>query len=777
MSEGGTATAPGSAPGPAGPVGGGVPCANCGEPTDPLRAARVSIHRERFRYFCSAECYLAYDPETRLTPLPQPSRRRSEYPLVGTAACVSTEPDASYAARRQAADALESVAGDGLPELAASRFMATPPGAPLDDAPEEAPADALTETAAAPDEVVAPTEVGTLLLALAVLGGALAVALLLAGQSSVALSARLVVALVACGALVAEQVMRPRDATEPHPVALLAAPVVAAGTALTARLLAHPDASAATTLSAVAVASIAGILWLVQAARRPLDAERDAIAQALDRTGHRVVAGEVMAATALDLRPGEEIVVEAGEVVPVDATVVAGNAEVAPWLGATVTAERGEGDAIVAGARVLRGRIRAVTGWAGVDRAWIRLTGDPRRRADQLAQLARVGYLLAERGAPLAAGFAALTAFAGAYGHLQIIMYAVAAQAAVANAGVAQIGALHIAKTVLEALRRGIAYRSADALDRAGRVSSVAFCARGTLLLGEPEVANIEPVGPHDPASVLALVAGAESGAPDPAATAILRAARMRGVRPDGVRSPSYQRGLGVTAVASNGQPVVVGTRALMLKQRISVASAEAKITELEALGRTVMLVALGGRLIGVLGLQDGLRPGARAAVQHLLDVGVEPVLLSGDARETCEALGRALDIDHVRPEVLPSDRGEEIRRLADGGAVVAVVGHSPTDDGALSAADVSVALSSAGATSAEWSVQLASDDVRDAAYAIRLAHRGRNEARLGLVLTLAPAAAVALAVAFTLLPPAAAPLAAVAGTLGALTRVRGGGT
>ncbi len=585
----------------------------------------------------------------------------------------------------------------------------------------------------------------------------------------------MVVALVACGAVVAEQVMRPRDATEPHPVALLAAPVVAAGSALTARLLDHPDASAATTLSGVVIASVAGTLWLVQAARRPLDAERDGIAEELGRAGHRVVAGEVATAAALDLRPGEEIVVEAGEVVPVDATVVAGSAEVAPWLGATVTAERGEGDAIVAGARVLRGRVRAVTGWAGVDRAWIRLTGDPRRRADQFAQLARAGYLLAERGAPLAAGFAALTAFAGAYGHLQIIMYAVAAQAAVANAGVAQIGALHVAKTVLEALRRGIAFRSADALDRAGRVSSVAFCARGTLLLGEPEVANIEPVGSHDPASVLALVAGAESGAADPAATAILRAARTRGVRPDGVRSPSYQRGLGVTAVASNGQPLVVGSRALMLKERISVASAEAKITELEALGRTVMLVALGGRLIGVLGLQDGLRPGARAAVQHLLDVGVEPVLLSGDARETCEALGRALDIDHVRPEVLPSDRGEEIRRLADGGAVVAVVGHSPADDGALGAADVSVALSSAGATSAEWSVQLASDDVRDAAYAVRLAHRGRSEARLGLVLTLAPAAAVALAVAFSLLPPAAAPLAAVAGTLGALARVRGG--
>jgi P-type Cu+ transporter len=72
-----------------------------------------------------------------------------------------------------------------------------------------------------------------------------------------------------------------------------------------------------------------------------------------------------------------------------------------------------------------------------------------------------------------------------------------------------------------------------------------------------------------------------------------------------------------------------------------------------------------------VIGLQDGLRAGARAAVQHVMDVGVEPILLSGDARDTCEALGRALDIDHLRPEVPPSERGDEVRRLRDGGAVV----------------------------------------------------------------------------------------------------------
>jgi Cu+-exporting ATPase len=504
-----------------------------------------------------------------------------------------------------------------------------------------------------------------------------------------------------------------------------------------------------------------------------VEAERHAVEAELNGSAHRVIGGEVVAAHATDLRPGEEIIVEAGEMVPVDATVIAGTATIAPWLGTKSLTSRGEGAAVVAGARVQQGRIRATVSWAAHDRAWMRVTHDPRRRADLLAPLARFGKLTAERGAPVAAALAALTAFAADQDVLGIVTFAMAAQAAIANPILAEIGAVHVARAVLAGLRRGIAFRSADAFDRAGRVSTAAFCARGTLLLGEPEVANIEPIADAAPERVLALIAGAESGATHPVATAVLRAARARGVRPDGVRSPSVQPGLGVTAVASNGQPLVVGSRALMLKERVSVAAAASKVNELESLGRTVLLVALGGRLVGVVGLQDGIRPGARAAVQHLLDVGVEPVLLSGDARETCEALGRALDIEHVRPELLPSERGDEVRRLVDGGATVAVIGRTQTDDASLAAADVSVALESAGSSTAEWSVQLASDDVRDAAWALRLAHLCRREARLGLTLTLGPAIGFALAVAFAVAPPALAPLASLAGAAAALLRLR----
>jgi Cu+-exporting ATPase len=219
------------------------------------------------------------------------------------------------------------------------------------------------------------------------------------------------------------------------------------------------------------------------------------------------------------------------------------------------------------------------------------------------------------------------------------------------------------------------------------------------------------------------------------------------------------QLGSGATAVDAHGERVVLGRRAFLLAEKVSVAVADALVREHEAQGRSVLLVSRGGRIVGLVALQDGLRAGARAAIQKLHDARIEPVLLSGEARETCEAIGRALDIEHLRPEVAGPERGAEVRALAEGGEVVAVLGHPSADDSALGAADVSVALDAAGASPGEWAVALASDDVRAAAEALVLARAARERSSRLLVVALAPGALAALLLAFQLLPPAAAPL------------------
>jgi P-type Cu+ transporter len=745
---------------------GTLPCSQCHSPVDPLRAERVAIFHDRFHYFCSVDCRNVYRP-TALDPIvtprpfvPGPLERR---PSVSSQ-LDRTHFDAHHGSKRALVAVVDELVEPPLTgEQAAREALVVEPAIEWQRR-EDA-------TVVAARAASAPQDLSTALLIVALVGGLLAIALLLAGDNGVIWTSRVVVAWISWGALVAYGTTTRRDAASLHPLVLLAGPTAALLIATAARLSSTVELDQLLSLSGVALATTAASLGWTNRARTQVQAERQLIAAALDVEANRVVGEDITRISAADLRSGEEIVVGEGEVVPADGTIVAGTADVALWAMAAETAKRSEGDPIVAGARIMGGRVRMVVSWTGNDRAWARLALDERRRADLHTNTARLGRLIAERGAPIAAGACALLTFASDQSLWQILASAIAGQTVFSNTVLSEIGAWWVSRTVHLAQRRGIALRAPEAIDEAARVTAAVFCARGTLLLGEPEIASIDPLGPLSTERVLELAAGAHNGAVHPTATAVLRAARQRGIRPDAIRSPTYRPGLGVTAIASDGQPLVVGSRGLMLREHVSVALAEEKIGRLEAMGQTVLLVAIGGRLMGVLGLQDGLRPGARAAVQHLLDVGIEPILLSGDTRDTCEALGRALDIDHVRAEVLPTDRGDEIRRLADGGAVTAVIGRSPVDDSALANADVSVSLVTAGSGSSEWQIQLATDDVRDAAFALRLAHRCRSETRIGLALTVGSSGLGALLVALSIMPLALAPMLGFLGAAATLLR------
>jgi P-type E1-E2 ATPase len=176
-----------------------------------------------------------------------------------------------------------------------------------------------------------------------------------------------------------------------------------------------------------------------------------------------------------------------------------------------------------------------------------------------------------------------------------------------------------------------------------------------------------------------------------------------------------------------------------MLKQKISIASAEQRLVELEGSGLSVLLVALDQHLVGFVALQDGVRRGARAAVAALHAAHIEPVMLSGDARETCEAVGKSIGIDHIRPEVLPTERANEVKRLADAGAVVAVIGKNPADLATMAAADVSIGLDTAGSTVPGIGIALGSDELQTAARALTLARHTKLTLRVLLLATILP--------------------------------------
>jgi cation transport ATPase len=570
----------------------------------------------------------------------------------------------------------------------------------------------------------------------------------------------------------------PRDRADPHPMVVLAPSAAAVVAACWAPVAGDPRATSIAVLAGVSSAAAITAEILIARARQQIRAARERIAAALEGPVRVVRGGDAILVPAAEVRPGEQVVVESGEVVGVDGVVVAGEARVAPWLGAQGDVSRREGDPVVAGASVVSSRLRLTTTFSGLDRAWMKLLHALPSRIDVAAPTARAVRLTVERGAPVAALLAAIGAFLGNATPVQILAAAAAGAMAVGSKALPAFVGWHFGRAHLEALSSGIVYKDPRAFERAAGANVAVLSARGTVLLGEPEIVAIEPMGSgalDGVDRVLSLAAGAETASSHPFAAAILRAARTRGVAPDHVRNATAHASLGVTALSSNGERLVVGGRAIMLEEKIGVAGADARATELEAQGRSVLLVALGDRLVGLIALQDGLRPGARAAVQMLLDARIEPVLLSGEARDTCETIGRALDIDHVRPEVPEAERGPEVRALGDGGNVVAVIGHPAGDDGALGAADVAVAMGSAGAAPGEWAIALAGDDLRDAARALAIPHATRARLRAALALGAGPGLVALLAVGFGIAPLAVAPLAAMAASVALAVHAREG--
>ena len=617
--------------------------------------------------------------------------------------------------------------------------------------------------------------------------GVLAVVVSLAGEGSAEL--RLPFALASTALLVVCTGLGRREAGAPAPW-FVSGPVVLAACGAVLSVTVH-DARAESHAAYVGLAAAAALLvdLLVSRSRRDVTDARARIATAL-AVGVRVVRGDATSdVEAAQVRPGEQVVVEAGEAIGVDGIVAAGDAEIAPWMDSPVVLAKREGDAVVAGATVISGRLRVTATFTGGERAWLKLGHSSAARVDVAAPLVALARRTVERGAPIAALLVGGATYAMNGAWPEVIIAASAGAYAVAGFAAVAAASLAHARGHIAAQRRGIVYKDADAFDAAARAEIAVVCSRGTILLGEPEIVAVEAIGggstraassgspmrtaPEETARVLSLAAGAEMASNDAFAAAILRAARARGARPENVRSALVHSGLGVTALAPNGDKVIVGSRAFLLNERVSVAIADARATELEAQGRSVLLVALGGRLVGLLALQDGLRPGARAAVQRLHDARIEPVFLSGEARDTCETIARALDIEHVRPEILPADRGAEVRALADGGRLVAAVGHPSSDDGALGAADVSVAMTAAGAAPGEWGVALASDDVRDAALALTVPRACRERAKTATLVAAATQGISLLGIAFGAAPPALAPIAAVLAAAFALAVVR----
>ena len=399
-----------------------------------------------------------------------------------------------------------------------------------------------------------------------------------------------------------------------------------------------------------------------------------------------------------EVQVGDILLLRPGAKVPVDAEVLEGDSEVdeSTVTGESLPVHKAPGDRVVAGTINKNGTLRARAVAVGSDTALAQIV--------QLVQEAQNSKAPGQRLADRAAFWLVLVALVG--GGLTFLVWWAVIGRDVQDALLFAITVVVI--TCPDALglatptaimvgsglgaKRGILFKHAMALEQGARLDTVILDKTGTLTRGEPEVVAVATADGVRDDDVMRIAAAVEADSEHPLAQAILSAAKTKGL--DLPRADSFEAvpGHGATAIVE-GKRVVIGNARMLAREGVELDGLQPQAEQLAGEGRTTVLVAVDGRPAAVIAIADAPRETSRDAIQALKDLGVRPVMLSGDARATAERVAKELGIEEVIAEVLPADKAAKVKELQEQGRKVAMVGDGVNDAPALAQADVGMAI------------------------------------------------------------------------------------
>ena len=267
----------------------------------------------------------------------------------------------------------------------------------------------------------------------------------------------------------------------------------------------------------------------------------------------------------------------------------------------------------------------------------------------------------------------------------------------------------------------GILIKGAEALENAHKLTTIVFDKTGTLTKGKPELTDIIELSKLNKKEILKHAAIAEKSSEHPLADAIINEAKKKKLKIPDANSFKAIPGYGI--LARYNKEILFGNRSLMRKYKIKVAD-EDKIIKLENEGKTVMILALNKKPVGLIAVADTLKEFSKEAVKRLHKMDKEVIMITGDNKRTADAIAEQLGIDSVLSEVLPQDKEKEIEKLQKKGKVVAMVGDGINDAPALARADIGVAIGAGTDIALETGqIILIKNDLRDVITAIDLSN------------------------------------------------------
>ncbi len=474
--------------------------------------------------------------------------------------------------------------------------------------------------------------------------------------------------------------------------------------------------------------------WIEMRSLAQTTSALDSLAALLPDEAERIDGDRVTRIAPDELRARDVVIVRPGGSVPADGEIIDGRADMDESMitGESRPVSRGLGDPVTAGTVAtdsgLRVEITAVgddTALAGINRLVVEAQNSSSR-----------AQRIADRAAALLFWFALGAAFITAVIWSVVGDVDAAITRSITVLVIACPHALGLAIPLVvsiateRAARSGVLIKDRLALESMRQVDSVLFDKTGTLTAGEPALVAVEPVGDHDADDVLALAAAAESDSEHPLARAIVAAAQTRELRIERATGFSSSPAVGVTATVAGSQIRVGGPRLLEEIGGPEVTAAQAWRDD----GAIILHVVRDGTVIGGLRLGDEIRPESREAVAALHRLGVEVVMITGDANAVATNVGGQLGIERIFAGVRPEDKAAKVAELQQEGKKVAMVGDGVNDAPALAQADVGIAIGAGTDVAiASAGVILASSDPRSVLSVISLSQAAYRKMKQNL--------------------------------------------
>ncbi|GAB1776213.1 heavy metal translocating P-type ATPase [Priestia megaterium] len=400
-----------------------------------------------------------------------------------------------------------------------------------------------------------------------------------------------------------------------------------------------------------------------------------------------------------EVQKGEVIFIKPGEKVPVDGEIIEGQSALDESMltGESVPVDKNIGDKVIGATLNKNGFLKIKATNIGKETALAQIIKVVEEAQGSKAPIQRLADYISGIFVPIVVGIALLTFFVW-YIWIAPGEFAQALEKLIAVLVIACPCALGLATPTSimagsgRAAEFGILFKGGEHLEATHKIDTILLDKTGTVTNGTPELTDVRIAQGYEENELLQLVASAERLSEHPLAQALVAGIKNKGIEIQEPLSFEAIPGYGVKATVQERE-LLVGTRKLMNQYKVNIDTALEEMTNLEQEGKTAMLVALDGKYAGMLAVADTIKATSKEAVSRLKEMGLEVMMITGDNRQTAQAIAMQAGIEHVIAEVLPEGKAEEVKKLQQQGKKVAMVGDGINDAPALALADIGMAI------------------------------------------------------------------------------------